>query len=114
MSHKQYLLTIAVLFLLATIITARVFDEDVEESNLVKSRFAARHLKEPLFDTRDLKEPLFDTQDLEEPRFDTRDLEEPRFSARDLFELLMDKRMLRPQTTLCTFNKTAEHLIQNP
>lgn len=104
MSHKQYLLTIAVLFLLATIITARVFDEDVEESNLVKSRFAARHLKEPLFDTRDL----------EEPRFDTRELEEPRFSARDLFELLMDKRMLRPQTTLCTFNKTAEHLIQNP
>jgi hypothetical protein len=82
MSHKQYLLTIAVLFLLATIITARVFDEDVEESNLFKSRLNARHLKEPLFDTRDL----------EEPRFDTRELEEPRFSARDLFELLMDKR----------------------
>jgi hypothetical protein len=70
MTFNKYLLIIGVLFLLATMIMARAFDQDHEESPL----------------------------------------DEPRFSARDFLEVLMQKRVFRPNNTRYNFDKIVVHM----
>ena len=99
MSYKHFLLTIGVLFFLATMVTARVVDEDAEELDLEKMRFAARNFDKPRFQARNFEKARLQAPDLKERNFDARAFEAPLFSARDILKFLAEKRMFRSQKT---------------